>query len=112
MRRKILIDANGEEYPAYELDSHIIKQDTFVKKLISKAIRLQDRIEADKKKMNNEIQKYIKKTRNPIDGKEPNLELISFDGRHKVEIKNKITFYRRTSPDQPFEVMSLNFDEI
>ncbi len=89
-KEKMLYDANGREYPAKILDPHIVKRDTVVNRLMGKAIKLHDKIESDKIKMAEDIDKYLTQTAQKY-GEEwkGNAELVSFDGKYKVEIRQR-----------------------
>ncbi len=89
-KEKILTDAHGREYPAKILDPQIVKRDTIVNRLMGKALRLHDKIETEKIKMVEDIDKYLTQTAQKY-GEEwkGNAELVSFDGKYKIEIRNR-----------------------
>lgn len=89
-KEKMLYDANGREYPAKILDPHIVKRDTVVNRLMGKALRLHDKIESEKLKIAEDIDKYLNQTAQKY-GEEwkGNAELVSFDGRYKVEVRHR-----------------------
>ncbi len=89
-KEKVLVDANGREYPAKILDPQIVKRDTVVNRLMGKALRLHDRIETEKVKMAEDIDKYLTQTAQKY-GEEwkGNAELVSFDGKYKIEVRQR-----------------------
>ncbi len=89
-KEKILVDASGREYPAKILDPEIVKRDTIVNRLMGKASRLHDRIESEKIKMVDDIDKYLNQTAQKY-GEEwkGNAELLSFDGKYKIEVRQR-----------------------
>ncbi len=89
-KEKMLTDANGREYPAKILDPQIVKRDAIVNRLMNRALKLNGRIVSDKVKMADDINKYLNQTAQKY-GEEwkGNAELVSFDGKYKVEIRQR-----------------------
>jgi hypothetical protein len=87
-REKTITDAQGREYPVKILDPQIVKRDRVVNKVMKRALRLHEKIEADKRKMATELEKYLTLLAEKY-GKswKGNAELISFDGNFKVDIR-------------------------
>ncbi len=61
-KEKMLFDAKGREYPAKIIDPQIVKRDSLVNKVMGKAMRLHDKIDSEKVKMVNDIDKYLAQT--------------------------------------------------
>ena len=115
---KTLIDANGVTYPASIVEPQMVSQDTVVMKSLTRAIKLSQRIHEDKKALSKAMNKFLKRKDSPTT---ENTELISFDGKFKIEIqadkqlssnKQSFTFYSRESLDKPFSQVQLDFSLI
>ncbi|MCD8480539.1 MAG: DUF3164 family protein [Candidatus Cloacimonetes bacterium] len=84
------IDANGQSIPVSIIKPEILKQDAIVSKTISRAIKLHDRMVADKNQFFEDVELYLQQVaeKNGLDWK-GNAVLNSFDGRNRVEIRFK-----------------------
>lgn len=89
-KEKILIDEKGREYPAKILDPQIVKRDALVNKVMNRATKLHDKLISEKERMATDIDKYLDQIAQQYGEKwKGNAELISFDGRSKVEIRQR-----------------------
>lgn len=87
---RVLIDAQGREYPVKILDKQIVKRDTLVTKLMKRAKALNEKIAKEKAKMVAEIEGYLADTAEQYgENWKGNAELVSFNGSEKIEVKYK-----------------------
>ena len=84
------IDANGQSIPTSIIRPEILKQDAIVTKTINRAIKLHDRMVADKNQFFEDVELYLQQVaeKNGLDWK-GNAVLNSFDGKYRVEIRFK-----------------------
>jgi hypothetical protein len=84
------VDANGQSIPLSIIRPEILKQDAIVTKTITRAIKLHDRMVADKNQFFADVELYLQQVaeKNGLDWK-GNAVLNSFDGRYRVEIRYK-----------------------
>ena len=84
------IDANGQSIPLSIIRPEILKQDAIVTKTITRAIKLHDRMVADKNQFFGDVELYLQQVaeKNGLDWK-GNAVLNSFDGKYRVEIRFK-----------------------
>jgi hypothetical protein len=107
-KEKVLRDASGREYPAKILDPQIVKRDNLVNRVMSRAARLHDKIAYEKDKMAADIDKYLQKTAEQYgENWKGNAELVSFDGKYKVEVRNR----ERIEFDEKLQVAKQKIDE-
>lgn len=85
---RLLVDAQGRSFPASIIDKELVKRDMLVNRVAERAVKLQERILADKRKMVDELDKYLDDFahRNGLKWR-GNAELINFDESLKVEIR-------------------------
>jgi hypothetical protein len=85
---RTLIDSQGREIPVKVIDKEIVRRDSVVRKVMERAIRLNERLEADKAKMIEELASYLDDLakRNGLEWK-GNAELLCFDESMKVEVR-------------------------
>ena len=81
------VDANGQSIPVSIIRPEILKQDSIVTKTINRAIKLHDRIVADKNQFFEDVELYLQQVaeKNGLDWK-GNAVLNSFDGN--IELKS------------------------
>ncbi len=107
-KEKVLKDASGREYPAKILDPQIVKRDTLVSRVMGRAERLHDKITYEKQKLAADIDKYLQKTAEQYgENWKGNAELVSFDGKYKVEVRNR----ERIEFDEKLQVAKQKIDE-
>jgi len=84
------IDANGQSIPVSIIRPEILKQDAIVSKTINRAIKLHQRMVADKNKFFEDVELYLQQVaeKNGLEWK-GNAVLNSFDGKCRVEIRFK-----------------------
>ncbi|MFA4958398.1 MAG: DUF3164 family protein [Candidatus Cloacimonas sp.] len=83
-------DANGQSIPVSIIKQEILKQDAIVTKTITRAIKLHDRMVADKNQFFADVELYLQQVaeKNRLEWK-GNAVLNSFDGKYQVEIRFK-----------------------
>ena len=95
VKERTLTDAQGREIPVKVLHTEIVEKDAAVKKAMDCAMKLQERIIADKQKLIQTIESYLNEAarRNNLEWK-GNALLISFDEKYRVEMRfrEKIQF--------------------
>ncbi len=94
-KERTIVDAQGREFPVKVVDKDILKRDAVVKKIMDRAVKLNERIISDKQKMMQELEGYLDDLAQKYGLTwKGNTELISFDESMKVEIryKEKISF--------------------
>ena len=84
------VDANGQSIPVSIIRPEILKQDAIVTKTITRAIKLHDRMVADKNQFFSDVELYLQQVaeKNGLEWK-GNAVLNSFDGQNRVEIRFK-----------------------
>ncbi len=86
--QKMLTDEHGNEYPAKIIDPAIVRRDAVVNRVMKRAISLHDKLTRDKERMAADIEKYLDQTAERYgESWKGNAELVSFDGRFKVEVR-------------------------
>ncbi len=89
-KTRVLIGNDGREYPVNILDKQLVRRDRVVTRLMGKAKRLNDRIIKEKETMVNDIEKYLANVAFQYgENWKGNAELLSFDGKSKIEVKYK-----------------------
>jgi hypothetical protein len=85
---KVLVDSQGREFPTSIIDRELVKRDALVGRIADRALKLQERILADKRKMVDDLDKYLDDfaRRNGLKWR-GNAELINFDESMKVEVR-------------------------
>lgn len=89
-KERMLVDGRGREIPAKVIDRDIIKRDAVVRKVVERAIRMHEKLEAEKHRITQELEDYLSEL-----AKANNLEwkgnaiLFSFDESQKVEVRYK-----------------------
>ena len=107
-KQKVLKDASGREYSAKILDPQIVMRDSLVSRVVGRAERLHDKITYEKEKMATEIEKYLQKTAEQYgENWKGNAELVSFDGKFKVEVRNR----ERIEFDEKLQIAKQKIDD-
>lgn len=86
--QKTLIDEHGNEYPSKIIDPTIVRRDAVVNRVMKRAVSLHEKLTRDKEKIAADIEKYLDRTAERYgETWKGNAELVSFDGRYKVEVR-------------------------
>jgi hypothetical protein len=78
---KVLVDSQGREFPTSIIDRELVKRDALVSRIAERAMKLQERILTDKRKMVDDLAR-----RNGLKWR-GNAELVNFDESMKVEVR-------------------------
>ncbi|MCF7859332.1 MAG: DUF3164 family protein [Candidatus Cloacimonetes bacterium] len=107
-REKVLKDADGREYPAKIIDPQLVKRDTVVNRVMKRAFRLHTKIMDEKDRITSDIDRYLSQTAEQYgENWKGNAELVSFDGKYKVEVRNR----ERIEFDEKLQVAKQKIDE-